>query len=175
MNISVYLASSINGMISNKANVPNWLSQEFEQGFLAICRRMKAVIMGKKTYEILSPDHLPLKGEGTLIVLTHDTAAKASQSNVVFTDTAPQEIVRILEARGHHEAVIIGGTQTVSEFVRAGLVDELYLVVEPVLFGAGLPLLRGVDAEYRMALVDVQKLNDDTVQLHYRLTRRMNT
>jgi dihydrofolate reductase len=85
MNISVYLASSVNGMISPKANVPDWLSQEFEQGFQAICQRMKAVIMGKTTYEILSPDHLPLKSEGTLIVLTHDTAATPPQSNVVFT------------------------------------------------------------------------------------------
>jgi dihydrofolate reductase len=117
------------------------------------------------------PDHLPLKGEGTLIVLTHDTAAKPSRSNVVFTDRTPQEIVRVLEARGHHEAVIIGGTQTVSEFVKSGLVDELYLVVEPVLFGAGLPLLRDVDAEYKMALMDVQKLNPHTVQLHYQLVR----
>ncbi len=130
MNISVYLASSVNGMISNKTNVPNWLSQEYGQGFLAICQRMKAVVMGKRTYEILSPDHLPLKGGGRLIVLTHDAAVKPSQSNVVFTDKTPQEIVRILEARGHHEAVIIGGTQTVSEFVKSGLVYELYLVVE---------------------------------------------
>ena len=174
MNISVYLASSVNGMISNKANVPNWLSQEYGQGFLAISQRTKAVIMGRKTYEILIPDHLPLKGEGTLIVLTHDSAAKPSQSNVVFTDQTPQEIVRILEARGHHEAVIIGGTQTVSAFVKSGMVDELYLVVEPVLFGAGLPLLRDVDAEYKMTLLDVQKLNTHTVQLHYRLIQSMN-
>jgi Dihydrofolate reductase len=169
MNISVYLASSANGMISNKANVPNWLSQEYGRGFLAISQRTQAVIMGKTTYEILAPDHLPLKGEGTLIVLTHDTAAAPAQTNVVFTDDAPQEVVRILEARGHQEAVIIGGTQTVSEFMTSGLVDELYLVVEPVLFGAGLPLLRGVDDDYKMTLLDVQKLSPHTVQLHYRL------
>lgn len=174
MNISVYLASSVNGMISNRANVPDWLSQEYEQGFAAICQRMKAVIMGKTTYEILSPEYLPLKDEGTLIVLTHDTAAEASQPNVIFTDETPHEIVGVLEARGHHEAVIIGGTQTVSEFVKSGLVDELYLVVEPVLFDAGLPLLSDVDADYRMTLLDVQKLNAHTVQLHYRLMEPMN-
>ncbi len=174
MNISLYLASSINGMISNRTNVPDWLSEEYGQGFMAICQRIKAVIMGKTTYEILNPDNLPLRDEGTLIVLTHDTAAKPSQSNTIFTDKTPQEIVRILEARGHNEAVIIGGTQTVSEFVKSGLVDELYLVIEPVLFGAGLPLLRDVDAEYKITLLDVQKLNTQTVQLHYRLMQPMN-
>ena len=169
MNISVYLASSVNGMISNRANIPSWLSPEYERGFLEICQRMNAVIMGKTTYEILSPDYLPLKDEGTLIVLTHDTTVGLSQSNVVFTDRTPREIVRMLEARGHDKAVIIGGTQTVSEFLESGLVNELYSVVEPVLFGAGLPLLRDVDVDYEMTLLDVQKLNAHTVQLHYRL------
>lgn len=81
----------------------------------------------------------------------------------------------MFEARGHHEAVIIGGTQTVSEFVKSGLVDELYLVVEPVLFCAGLPLLRDVDVDYNMTLLDVQKLNARTVQLHYRLMQSMTS
>ena len=169
MKISVYLASSANGMISNAANVPSWLSQEYGQGFLAISQRTKAVIMGKTTYEILAPDHLPLNDEGTLIVLTHDTTAKPTQANVIFTDDAPKDVVRMLEARGHRDAVIIGGTQTVSEFMKSGLVDELYLVVEPVLFSGGLPLMRDVDADYKMTLLDVQKLNPHTVQLHYRL------
>jgi dihydrofolate reductase len=169
VNVTVFLASSTNGMISNRANVPNWLSQEYVQGLMAICQRAKAVIMGKTTYNILIPDYLPLKGEGTLIVLTHDTAAAPVQSNVVFTDKAPLEIVKMLEERGHHEAVVIGGTQTVSAFMQSGLVTELSLVVEPVLFGGGLPLVRDVDADYQMTLLDMQKLNANTVQLRYRL------
>lgn len=58
-----------------------------------------------------------------------------------------------------------------SAFVNAGLVNEVYLVVEPVLFGGGLPLLRGVDADSKVTLVDLQKLNAHTVQLHYRLIK----
>lgn len=73
----------------------------------------------------------------------------------------------LLEGRGHREAVIIGGAQTVSAFVRAALVDEFVLVVEPFLFGAGLPMLTGTDAELKLALLDVSKLNDDTIQLRY--------
>jgi dihydrofolate reductase len=43
----------------------------------------------------------------------------------------------LLESRGHTEAVIIGGTATIDAFMAGGLVDELILVVEPVLFGKG--------------------------------------
>jgi dihydrofolate reductase len=169
MKISLYLATSANGMISNKRNVPDWLSQEYGMGFMSICQRAKAVIMGKTTYKILAPDHLPLKDEGTLVVLTHHTSAKAVQPNVLFTDKPPQEIISVLKARGHTEAVIIGGTATVDAFMKAGLIDELVLVVEPVVFGKGLPLLRE-DVDRRLALLDVKKLNDSTVQLHYSLS-----
>lgn len=171
MKILVYLASSINGMISNASNVPDWLSPEYAREFQAVCQQTSAVVMGRTTYGILAPDHLPLRGEGTLIVLTHDTAVAPAQSNVVFTDGTPEEIVGILEARGHDEAVIIGGTQTVSAFLGAGLVDELDLIVEPVLFGAGLPLLRDVDADYPLVLLDVRTLTDHTVRLRYRVLR----
>ena len=170
MKIRVYLAVSANGLISNKRNIPDWLSNEFSQGFMAISQQAKAVIMGKTTYNYLAPDHLPLRNEGTLAVLTHDTSAERVQSNVVFTDKNPQGIAAMLESQGYSEAVIIGGTATVSQFMKAGLVNELILVVEPVLFGAGLPILKDVDHEYSMSLYDVKKLNDHTVQLHYQLT-----
>jgi dihydrofolate reductase len=169
MKISVYLATSVNGMISNSRNVPDWLSQEYGMGFMSICQRTKAVIMGKTTYNILEPDYLPLKDDGSLVVLTHDTSTKPPQANVLFTDKKPGEIVSLLEARGHAEAVIIGGTATVDTFMKAGLVDEMILVVEPVLFGKGLPLLRE-DLERRLVLLDVKRLNENTVQLHYSLS-----
>jgi dihydrofolate reductase len=166
MKVTVYLAMSVNGMISNKRNAPDWLSQDYEAGFMSICQRTKAVIMGKTTYDILAPDYLPLKEHGTLLVLTHDKSLKAPQPNVLFTEQSPREVVSVLEARGHTECVIIGGTATVDTFMKAGVVNELILVMEPVVFGKGLPLLNE-DLDRHLALVDVKKLNENTVQLHY--------
>jgi len=170
MKISVYLAMSVNGMISNSRNVPDWLSPEYVEGFLSMSDQTKALIMGKTTYNILAPDHLPLKNEGTIVVLTHDTAAAASQSNVIFTDRDPHAIVSLLESRGHREAVIIGGTLTVSEFMKAGLVNDLYLIVEPFLFDGGLPLLKAT-GDYKLALHDAKQVSGKTVRLHYQVLR----
>ena len=171
MNITIYLALSVNGMISNKRNVPDWLSQEYSSGFASISQQKKAVIMGKTTYNILAPDYLPLKNKGTLIVLTHDRATGSEQSNVIFTNKDPMGIVKVLESRGHEEAVIIGGAETTSAFLKSGLADEIILVVEPFIFGMGLPLLKDVDDDYDLVLSDIRKLNESTVQLHYRLKK----
>lgn len=168
MKIIIYLAVSANGMISNKRNVPDWLSPEYGKGFLEICRRTKAVIMGKTTYNILAPDDLPLKDEGKLLVWTHDTMVKAPQKNITFTDFQPAEMVQLLESEGYPEAVIIGGAATVTAFIKAGYAHELVMVMEPRLFGGGLNLIEDI-GEVSMELQDVERLGENTVQLRYRL------
>jgi dihydrofolate reductase len=171
MKISIYIAISTNGLISNSRNVPDWLSLEYSQGFESICRRTQAVIMGKTTYNIIAPDYLPLKETGTTVVLTTDDQAKSDNPTVIFTKSSPVEIVEMLAKKGHAEAVIIGGTQTMSEFIKARLVDDIILVIEPMLFGNGLPLLKNVELESKLNLKSVAKLNDNTIQLHYTIQK----
>jgi dihydrofolate reductase len=169
MKISIYIATSANGLISNSRNVPDWLSPEYGQGMYAISQKFKAVIMGKTTYNIIAPDYLPLKEEGTTVVLTTDETVKSDNPTIIFTKESPVEIKQMLENEGHTEAVIIGGTMTISQFINAGLVDEIYFIVEPVLFDGGLPLLKNVVGEFKLNLLEVSKLNDNTVQLHYQI------
>lgn len=170
MKISIYLALSVNGFISSAKGIPDWLSQEYARGFMQICQKTKAVIMGRKTYQIIAPDYLPLREEGTTVVLTTNTGVKPPNPTVIFTRQTPEKIVSMLEAKGHTEAVIIGGMMTVSEFMNARLVDDLYFVVEPVLFENGLPMLNGTP-DFKLELQTVKKLNENTILLHYKIKK----
>ncbi len=167
MKISVYIAISANGLISNQRGVPDWLSQEYGKGFMQICQEKKAVIMGKKTYNILAPNNLPFKVDGTTIVLTSTIQEKTDNKTVVFANKTPMEIISLLEEKGHKEAVIIGGSITISEFFDAGLVDDFLLIMEPVFFGKGILLFKDVEFEIKLSLINVTKLNSNTIQLHY--------
>ena len=131
--------------------------------------------MGKTTYNKLSPDYLPLTSEGTTVVLTSDKQAKSDNTTVVFVQNTPSEIVRMLTSKGHTEALIIGGTMTISEFINAGLVNDIYFVLEPVLFGTGLPLFEKVESEFKLKLLEVTKINDSTLQLHYEMQPEIDT
>jgi len=167
MKISIYIAMSANGFISNSRNVPDWLSNEYGEGLYAMCKEFNAVIMGKTTYNILAPDYLPLKDQGTTIVLTTDKEARSENPTVVFTQDNPSAIIRSLEARGYTKAVIIGGAMAIKEFINAGFIDDIYFVFEPVLFHTGLPLLKDVNLDFKLRLLEVKKLNENTVRLHY--------
>ncbi len=52
-----------------------------------------------------------------------------------------------------------------------GLIDEIYLDIEPIIFGKGIPVLAAADFEYELSLLASTKLTDNTVQLHYKVTR----
>jgi dihydrofolate reductase len=119
----------------------------------------------------LAPDYLPLKERGSSIVVTNDVNAAPLNPTVIFTKNSPGEIVSILEKRRHTEAVIIGGANVMSDFIKANLVDDIYLVVEPVLFGSGLPLINIAGFERKLHLVAVTKLNDNIVHIHYQVQK----
>lgn len=56
-------------------------------------------------------------------------------------------------------------------FMKEGLINEIYLDVEPLIFGKGIKLFADSDFEYNLELLEVNKLNENTVQLHYKVIK----
>jgi dihydrofolate reductase len=52
---------------------------------------------------------------------------------------------RAREAAGPKDVRIGGGVQTIRQYLRAGLVDEMHLAISPILLGSGEHLLSGLD------------------------------
>jgi dihydrofolate reductase len=85
------------------------------------------------------------------------------------TDGIEAALARAREAAGSRDIRIGGGVETIRQYVRAGLVDEMHLAVSPVLLGSGEHLLAGLDLPalgYRVA----EKLQFEAA-VHVVLTR----
>ena len=68
----------------------------------------------------------------------------------------------------HTKVLLAGGARVYSSFIKEGLVDEIYLTVEPVIFGQGKPLLADGDSDVNLKLVSSKKLNKNgTLLLKY--------
>jgi dihydrofolate reductase len=127
------------------------------------------LIVGHNTFGTF-PSPLP----GRLhVVLTRDTSDKADIPGVVeYTDKAPQEIVASLEARGYSEAVMAGGAGANALFLKAGLVDEIWLTIEPLIFGTGIGLFTGAEFDLHASLISFEQLNEHgTVHLKYMVNK----
>lgn len=89
------------------------------------------------------PYHTPV------FVLTHHPRPPLTmEGGTTFhfvTDGIHAALKRAREAAAGKDVRLGGGTATVRQYLREGLVDELHLAVAPVLLGAGENLLAGID------------------------------
>jgi dihydrofolate reductase len=71
---------------------------------------------------------------------------------------------------GYVKVAILGGAQTYQYCLDRGLLDEIYLTIEPLTFSSGINLFSSVKPKIRKwNLVAVKKLNRlGTILLHYR-------
>jgi dihydrofolate reductase len=89
------------------------------------------------------PYHTPV------FVLTHHarpSLVMAGGTTFHFvTDGMAAALQRAREAAGGQDVRLGGGVATIREYLKAGLIDELHLVLSPVLLGSGEHLLSGID------------------------------
>jgi len=142
-----------------------------------------AEIMGRRKFHVGSGP-LPDDWEGfwgdeppfhtPVLVLTHHPRGSlemAGGTTFHFVDATPQEaLARAVEAAGGLDVRLGGGTETVRAFLDADLVDELHVVLVPIVLGRGQRLWDGQEGlEERF---DIQVLPGGSGVTHLLLTRR---
>ncbi|HUS14660.1 MAG TPA: dihydrofolate reductase family protein [Chloroflexia bacterium] len=167
MHIILMAAVTLDGkMARGPAHLSSWTSPEDKKLFRAETKRAGVILIGHNTYKTLAR---PLPGR-LHIVLTRDPATQTPAAGVVeFTDALPSAIVADLEARGYTEAVLVGGGQINALFLASDLVDEIWLTVEPLIFGRGIHVFEGVDFDRAVRLLEIRPLNAGTFLVRYGL------
>lgn len=173
MKVALIAAISADGFIAQTPDQRSmeWTSREDTEFFVAKTRELGAVVMGRRTYETIGR---PLAGRLTVVMTSRkfsgtDVCTSDRPGILEFTSDPPAAIIETLAARGFGGVALAGGARVYGEFLRAGLVDELYLTVEPVLFGGGVRLAEGM-GRMNMALIETRMLGASTVLLHYSIS-----
>ncbi|WP_433701584.1 dihydrofolate reductase family protein [Nocardiopsis sp. CA-288880] len=122
--------------------------------------RTGASVMGRRMFdagERMWPEEAPF--HTPVFVVTHtgrDPWERPGGTTFHFVDEGiGAALDRAREAAGDRDVRIAGGGATILEYVNAGLVDEFSIALSPVLFGSGVRLFEGVDAD-RVALEQVR-------------------
>lgn len=175
MRVVLIAAQSLDGFITRHDEPGTaFTSPEDKAWFRRVLEGFDCCIFGAETYRV-SREFIRSRHPGhqlrTVMTRTPERyAADAAPGSLEFTHAAPAAIVAGLRDRGFGRCALLGGSQIHSLFFEAGLVDEVWLTVEPRLFGRGTPLLaRPTDA--RLELQAIEKLGDHTLLLKYRVVR----
>ncbi|MDP2664413.1 MAG: dihydrofolate reductase family protein [bacterium] len=135
-----------------------WTSKEDKQFFVEMTNKAGVVVMGQNTYETIGK---PLPGRHN-VVYSRDRQYEGVQ----VTQAEPAALLKELEGKGYKEVAICGGATIYTMFMEAGLIDKLYLTVEPIVFGQGLTLFNK-ELDVKLALVQTRKLGEQTLLLEY--------
>lgn len=171
MKTILYMGTTINGYIAKEDGDSEWTSDEDLKGFYEHSKSAGNIIMGRNTYEAASRyGYFPFP-DAVNVVVTHRPLENKWGNKVIVTDKSPKEVLEMLKGKGFDTAFLAGGGQINSASMKEGLIDEIYLDVEPVVFGKGIKLFADEDFEYNLELLETKKLNENTIQLHYKIKK----
>jgi dihydrofolate reductase len=95
------------------------------------------------------------------------TLEKAEWGVVEIARGDPAAVVTRLKGETDKDIVLLGGAAVVNSFVRAGVVDEYFLLVNPILFGGGTPLFEKGLPRTRLKLAEARPFDSGSVLLTY--------
>ncbi|OGM11384.1 hypothetical protein A2Z22_01210 [Candidatus Woesebacteria bacterium RBG_16_34_12] len=169
MKITLYMAISVDGYIAKKDGDSDWISEDDNENFEEEIGKRGCIIVGRKTFDQFKGDLYPIEGV-TNIILTTNQKEKKEDRNVFFA-CSPQEAVEIAKKQGHKEVLLIGGGTTNRLFLKENLIDEVILSVHPLILGDGIKLFDGGSFDVGLELIGVNKLEEDLVQLRYKVKK----
>jgi dihydrofolate reductase len=174
---------SLDGFYTDGKSEIDWF--EFEDEDMAwshdALSNIGTLVFGRKTYEEFSgvfpkmeeklPDgwdpFIPKSLNALPKVVFSKTLKEGSWKPVTIVGTDPaSEIARLKEGTGK-DIEIIGSGSVVSAAIRAGLVDEFRLRVQPILLGSGRPLYPDKADRLRLKLVKSLTFKSGVLGLQY--------
>lgn len=173
--VTLHMVSSLDGFIAKKDNSVSWmdgagsvyeagvsLSEEDAAAFLAT---IDCYVLGSRTYEHTLELGWPY-GDTPAVVVTSRQLPSTRQS-VEFYAGDLKILVDVQLAPRYRNIWLVGGALLCQRFLELGLVDEINLMIAPVLLGEGLRLFGGSLPEKRWNLKNVIAYKNGFVELSY--------
>jgi dihydrofolate reductase len=167
MKVVLYMASTVNGFIAKGSNETPWSNEEWKS-YIEKVQEFGCIIIGRKTYDIMKKydKFNNIKNPFTIVLSNQDITEKSS--NFAFVKTTEVALSE-LKKKGFKKVLVAGGGEINSLFLQQNLISEMYLDIEPFIFGKGINLFKECDFEAKLELISTKQLSKDTIQLYYKI------
>ncbi|MBX7084214.1 MAG: dihydrofolate reductase family protein [Nannocystaceae bacterium] len=178
--VRVYLGCSLDGCIAGPDHDLSFLSEHAPAGephgglgFEAFLSQIGALLMGRRTYQVLLDYDAWHYGDRPVLVATHHPLPPAPQGGDARAVQGPiAALVDAAKAAAGGKDVYLDGGDVVRQGLDAGLVDELCLTLLPVVLGRGIRLWEGLAATHALAFDPPVMHGGTMVQLTARVSTR---
>lgn len=162
MKVFIIAAISADGFIARDTHeLADWTSPEDKKLFVKLTKEAGVMVMGATTLATIGK---ALPGRRTIVYTTRPN--ELTVEGVEPTTEEPKILLNRLGQEGATAVAICGGRSIYSLFMKSGLVTDLYLTVEPLVFGNGIPLFSD-PLNAKLQLLESTNLTSDVLLLHY--------
>ncbi len=169
--LKYYVAISVDGFIAHEDGSFDgfpW-DDEVVADFFDSLGQFDTVLMGRKTYEVGLKEGKTSPYPAMKQYLFSRTMATSPDAQVELISENAVETVTALKETPGTAIWLCGGADLATTLVAAGLIDEIILKVNPVLFGTGISLLSTGIEPTPLTLVDTKIYEGGTALLSYRM------
>lgn len=168
------VAVSLDGLIEGPNGEYDWCLMDQDYGMSDFFKRIDALFMGRKTYEMAeamgeAPAGFPKFKE----YIFSTTLTSVKKGAVLIKTNIKEEVEKIKNDSSANSAKkdiwLFGGAGLTTSLLNLGLVDELLLAVHPIILGGGKPLFHNIKTRIHLKLVDTKTYSTGLVALAYEL------
>jgi dihydrofolate reductase len=140
--VHYYVATTVDGFIARADGSFDCFPTEGDHlaAYLESLAGFDTVLMGRKTYEVGLRHGVTNPYPSMKAIVFSRTMETSPDPNVELVRTDPAERVHTLRDEPGGNIYLCGGAALAGLLLRAGLVDELTVKVNPLVLGEGLPL-----------------------------------
>ena len=160
------MAMTADGKIAKTSDhFPDWTSREDKKYFFETTKARGVVLMGEKTFKTFPK---PLSDRLNVVFTLEKDPPETK--DVKWVSGEVKKVIADLEKEGYKSAILGGGTFLNTQFLKKKLIDEIWLTIEPKIFGDGLGVFGG-DFDQDLKLLNVEKINDNSVVMKYEVLK----
>src|ERR1035437_487584 len=162
MRTVLVFVSTLDGKVTkwSESNVSLWSSQEDQKYFKKIWNDSKLLIMGSNTF---SADPIKPSSNQLLVIMTREPSKYKKyevSGQLEFSDKSPDQLTLHFVKEGYEQMLVVGGAHIGTSFLKEQLIDELWLTIEPRIFGAGSNFAIEEKLDINLHLISCERVNE---------------
>ncbi len=165
------LGISLDGYIARPNGAVDFLFMPKDYSMTPFFKTIDTAIMGRKTYDVAKGMGGGGIGGKMASYVMSRTLPPGKREGLVFTNESPTSLVARLRENKGKDIWMMGGGELARDFLRADLIDEIYLGMVPVLLGEGIPLFPGGFPQRDFALLESKTYSQGLIALKYQRKR----
>jgi dihydrofolate reductase len=154
--------STLDGKVTkwNESNVSLWSSQEDQKYFKKTWNDSKLLIMGSNTF---NADPIKPSSNQLLVIMTREPSKYKKyevSGQLEFSDKSPGQLTLYFAKKGYKQMFVVGGAHIGTSFLKEQLIDELWLTIEPRIFGVGSNFAIEEKLDINLHLISCERVNE---------------